>query len=1177
MAEKNKPMKSNLFRFVTLRNPQLIEEKDKEKGFIYHPSLSKSVYNNVIIAAEKDKQLALKEVIFKALKTRQEVKKINGSLYTFSSWLMKNKNTISYLSIKSNLNGASSLTSANELLIWDNLIYQTVNRKSVYVRESLIQMLIANKFLKAFVKLTEKFTEKTKLSEEQKTELIRRAKASVVISKDLLISESNNTVSKKHSFSDSEIKSIGRKMEAELAGFRLEKYETLLSELKKEERVYTKTTAKAYDLALEEHNTDVENILENAKPVLVDEIDSETGKTTQVETYPNLKLPKFSFQKEDPLNDKYLSGRISEESLEILNALDYNTYNNLPEVIQSVGVIIQEDTQILIGANDNNDPINVNVGGTTVAIDNSVPSLAPYCFVGKITSSIRKHSVYMNLGTGYANSSIVSANYTFRRKAQEGVPSTDITGTQIQNTSNNATSLKLMFLPPVILFLPGEYTFFGEMTLDNGVILTFNVSNIQFNGKSVLFSDCCTVKSGDVTVDPDPTIIDNAPLYGVTKLGIADFRRVEQEVCCYVPGEVSHIENILAREYKERSTRTLTSMETTTEETKESEVENLSDTTTTERNEMQSEVASVVNEDESANYGANASVSGKYSGVTMSASAYADFASSSSTSNSNTQAQTYAQEVTERAMERIVQKTTKKRTSRILREFEENNKHGFDNTKGDQHISGVYRWVDKIYKNTLLNYGKRLMYEFAIPEPAKFYKEAIKIRVEEGDDSLVLPNKPKNPNKYVISGSKKLESAKDLTKSNYQKIASIYNAAVPAYPKESTKVSKGFSLIGGGGDSRWKSSEGSITIPKGYKVDSASASVSFLFHPTGREYVFYTLNVGSEQYGGNQSLGNASNVSFNNLGGITDKLGVSFNFGDLGTFASTIVAHCTLTDEAEHEWQIETYNAIIDAYKDRVNEYNASLAFTRDNEGKITFNPLTNRSIEKKELKRLAIDLLATQKSYDISRDNYEQNSKTKIGKNSEFQNHAAIVKFFEQAFEWDIMAYTYYPYFYANEGVENKNWIDLFQSTDAADPIFQAFLQSGMARTVVSVRPGFEDAVNWYMTTGEIWNGQGLVTDQEDDLYVSIAEEMQTIEGTVEGTWETKLPTSLTVLQAGTIGLDLQGLPCDTECDDWALFDSDNNVILDEVGNPKTDNPLKQTNQLIGGDKGIGDSTTTV
>ena len=60
-----------------------------------------------------------------------------------------------------------------------------------------------------------------------------------------------------------------------------------------------------------------------------------------------------------------------------------------------------------------------------------------------------------------------------------------------------------------------------------------------------------------------------------------------------------------------------------------------------------------------------------------------------------------------------------------IKEFEENNKHGFDNRDGAEHVSGVYRWIDIIYKNQLVNYGKRLMYEFMVPEPSRFFKDAI--------------------------------------------------------------------------------------------------------------------------------------------------------------------------------------------------------------------------------------------------------------------------------------------------------------------------------------------------------------------------------------------------------------------------------------------------------------------
>ena len=156
------------------------------------------------------------------------------------------------------------------------------------------------------------------------------------------------------------------------------------------------------------------------------------------------------------------------------------------------------------------------------------------------------------------------------------------------------------------------------------------------------------------------------------------------------------------------------------------------------------------------------------------------------------------------------------------------------------------------------------------------------------------------------------------------------------------------------------------------------------------------------------------------------------------------------------------------------------------------------------------------------------------VVRTSKFQKHAETVKFFEQAFDWEIMAYTFYPYFYGAEG----SWDANFEYNEGSDPVFQAFLQSGMARSVVPVRPGFEEAVNWYMKTGEIWNGQGMVTDIDDDLYVSVAEEMQTIEGEVEGTWETRVPTALTVLQADSVVLNEGGLPCNPDCEGQGLFD---------------------------------------
>jgi hypothetical protein len=292
---------------------------------------------------------------------------------------------------------------------------------------------------------------------------------------------------------------------------------------------------------------------------------------------------------------------------------------------------------------------------------------------------------------------------------------------------------------------------------------------------------------------------DNGGLLGVTKLGFADYMRVEQELCCYVPGEVSHIENIMAKEYKERSTRNLTRSETSYEYANETEMENISDTTTTTRHDLHNEVAEVLTEQ--TNFNANVSGSVSYSPPpetgtpSYSINAYAGVDTSSSSSLSTTTAETFAEETTKRALERVVRKVSEKRTSKILREFEENQKHGFDNTKSDFHITGVYRWVDKIYTNRLINYGRRLILEFSVPEPARWYREAM-LRKPKKDSE----NAPTAPEKPMTLAEKGVNSPSDIVRSDapigvgkdYAALAAYYGVTIAAPKPENYTKSTSF-------------------------------------------------------------------------------------------------------------------------------------------------------------------------------------------------------------------------------------------------------------------------------------------------------------------------------------------------------------------------------------------------
>ncbi|RZK87511.1 MAG: hypothetical protein EOO98_13940 [Pedobacter sp.] len=160
---------------------------------------------------------------------------------------------------------------------------------------------------------------------------------------------------------------------------------------------------------------------------------------------------------------------------------------------------------------------------------------------------------------------------------------------------------------------------------------------------------------------------------------------------------------------------------------------------------------------ESKDFAANAGVTAdwKMGGANFGASANASYATHNSKEESNRQAVTEAKDITARALDRIVTKVKEERIDKVLEEFEENNKHGFDNTKGSSHVVGVYRWVDKVVKNQIYNYGKRMMFEFMIPEPAKLH--TLGVKMIDASEKLVKPVDPRE------SSTNKLENFMSLS------------------------------------------------------------------------------------------------------------------------------------------------------------------------------------------------------------------------------------------------------------------------------------------------------------------------------------------------------------------------------------------------------------------------------
>ena len=249
---------------------------------------------------------------------------------------------------------------------------------------------------------------------------------------------------------------------------------------------------------------------------------------------------------------------------------------------------------------------------------------------------------------------------------------------------------------------------------------------------------------------------------------------------------------------------------------------------------------------------------------------------------------------------------------------------------------------------------------------------------------------------------------------------------------------------------------------------------------------------------------------------------------DVSVFGLNITATFSRDQEIYNSWQLKSYAVIMRAYRDRLAEYNEKMSQNQvQGEAFLGSNPLFYRQIEQITLKKNCLSYLLEQNQMGGGFSSGTDFATYKVTQSQAMDDYASRAKFIEQAFEWDIMSYNFYPYYWGYR----QSWVQLYQ-TENDDALFRSFMQSGMARVVVSVKPGFEDAVMHYMATREIWDG-GDMPVIGDPLYLSIVDELAEQEYTIEETWETVLPTSLTGLQQGGVAVEGSGLPCGSGCED--------------------------------------------
>lgn len=1181
-----------LFRFVSLRNPQLTETKKENLGFIHRPADLASAFDSIIntddTALSKFQALERSSKTFNSTGYQNELEIEEGTLSEALRIGRKiaKKETLS----TTDENTAKSLYNSSNIQnklaeIWDNLMYQTVTQSNFYVKEALIHILKALHFGYACDLLVTPELTKINGNDLKAKALEARVVLPMKFFGDGYEGESTSGTTNRNPFqvnvskigdgvingtqqlsvaATEQLKAEGERI-LDISKTTLEKdnLEKLKTELEAVQKTYYRLKAKAYETAYSGyqalHQTAINDYETN-----VEKIESQITETTTQEQIEALygelgepNVPPFNFTYKGEINFNDFKAKLSLDSLKLFvniftelssgtkpeDGYDFSTidvvsdrvlqlgrgatvsvtdeYDTYIEVFEKLDEEISSKTQELFKKSPLQEQMYASVGGVLIPVVNSTSP----------TSRIVPRSYYLKASYEpvYSRNPGAVSFYYQAETSSWGLASVKINadtdfGTYEETFSNINVVDNKVTLP---LFLIDK---FGKLIrslkikiyFNNGKEASLDLANVEINQPytGVLYTE--EIKDG--TENPEnPTEGNPKPgtfipkHFGVKRLGIADYLKVVQSTHAYVPGEVTHIENVMAKEFKQKSTRRLRRSEIQTTTSKSTERETQSDTTTTTRNDMQSEVANIIQNQ------INTEAHFRYGGGKLPYEVGGSFAANNSKENSTRQAVAKSQEITEKATERLLTKVAEERIEKIIEEFEENNAHGFDNRNGNKHVIGVYRWVDKKMKNQIYNYGKRTMFEFMIPEPARLHNLAT---ASSKSSTLVEPVDPrKAPSPWTMPNSK------EATKDQLKHWADIYGVKLTELPKENVTINTGqiYEKPNTDGGSQYTRS---ITITDNYSAYAARVYTNTVrnhaYARSGWVHVEISNFQGSRHGYDFHSSGDQTPFYFSGLN-VKDNFVFEFVGNNVESFDFTIVLDCKLSDEFMQAWRQENFDAIIQAYEAAYADF---LAKQKEFEEKAKEEEEANkeklgnfyRDMESVILKHNCIAYLLqdylTTLGQPFTEGDQMSNFQVILGENLE--QYTALAKFMEQAFEWSIMDYTFYPYYWG----DRKKWQEMYLS-QSTDPLFRNFLQAGMARVIVTVNPGFEDAVQFFMATGRIWNG-GEVPVIGDPMYMSIVDEMREPVGLKQGkAWITTLPTSLNILQEDSAGLKtLTALP---------------------------------------------------
>lgn len=580
-------------------------------------------------------------------------------------------------------------------------------------------------------------------------------------------------------------------------------------------------------------------------------------------------------------------------------------------------------------------------------------------------------------------------------------------------------------------------------------------------------TDPCECKCDETCHDQSPCCATEIETY------VAELYTVEDEVSCYKPGEIALIRNIMMGETRVTKHRHLQREETYTETEQENNTFSERSTQIDERSAVRNEMDQIKETDLSVDAGANYSSRAGNDKTYKSFSASIDASYSQSKKDARKTVQDQSKNVITRALERVEKKVRTLSSRRMLNEVDERNKHSFDGTGFTEHENGIYFFVNLEKKAIVKSHGVRAQLDFNVPDPSARLKALLEKKFD-----LKKPVKPC----LII---------KDISPDDYLNYMQCYEFSdLEAPPKPLPDKTVALRDVKGRKEDNWRggwTTEYKFDIPDGYKAVEWKLEYSQNWPASGQRRVEFEFGGDTlKDYSSGQDDQDVHGPHTINYVGTSGTINIWTN---LKEFKAWITVKLVPIEQVDYlPWQLDVFNRIMSKYEKELEEYNRALEeFNRTKQNKFNQNPFMLSETIKEQLKHSALEYITCQ---FFDKKNGMRNRVKPCGLPQlnirEAEKYGEWVRFLEHAFEWKFMSYMLYPYFYADK----CSWDDKLQE-EAPNGLFQKFLQAGSARISISIRPGFEAMVNYFLEEGEIWGGAGLPA-YGDPTYLPIHQEIK-------------------------------------------------------------------------------------